>query len=921
MWLTDPTFTTLINSEWKSLSTTDTSFPDKLMTLQQKIQRWNRHNFGPVKDQIQHLRSQLATIQEEERNDQTIAKELSLSKDMDEWLRREEILWQQRSRVTWLAEGDSNTKYFHACATARHRNSSIRSLQRSDGTLATQSSEIATIAYSFYRCLFSTDLHASSDEIKHYLHVVPRRISPEHNAALLAPYSEEEITRALFQMHPSKAPGIDGFSTGFFQSSWHIVKHDFISECLKFLNHGLLNPTHNTSVITLIPKLKGATKITEFRPISLIGVVAKVISKAMANRLQGVLDEVISHEQCAFIRNRLLSDNLIIAQEISHYINSVRNSTQLYASLKLDMAKAYDRLEWTFLDLMLRHLGFDSCWVDQIMHYVKSSSYLLRINGIRISRRAPSINHLLFADDSLLFMKIQSSTLKSVRDVLHIYEYISGQSVNLLKSEMVVSKNVTSNIRRDIDAILGVKIVPAFNKYLGLPVQMCRKKVDTFTPILDKLHARVQGWKMSRLSAGGKEVLITSVLNSVPQYWLSTFLLPDQILDKIQSIINNFWWSPNGGKKGVHWIKKEILKQSKEDGGLGFRDWKCLNLAFLAKQAWRLQTQPHLLVHRTLLQGSQSNTSHLKAFWKTLWKLPIPKKIRIFAWRGYQGALPTGAQIRRHHLKGTLDCPICSFQTEDEMHAFVHCWWATAIWDLSNISCSEHFKTFTSLADLFFFCHTYMPPSDFAKVLITCWYIWYHRNSCRHNGLIMNPRSACYRVMSLIVDFQSAKSDPIFGTQSNLLDWSRPPVHYVKINCDASWYEEDRSCGIGAWARDHEAITLAVRSSHIPGCPSVIDAEGTALRIGMELAADLKLQNVIFESDSADAVTSINHKVYPTHWEKRWFIVCCRYLQHQQNWKLHLIRREANGQADALARKSRSCNWHWTRLDAVPYML
>ncbi|KAL9676812.1 hypothetical protein QQ045_005032 [Rhodiola kirilowii] len=417
---------------------------------------------------------------------------------------------------------------------------------------------------------------------------------------------------------------------------------------------------------------------------------------------------------------------------------------------------------------------------------------------------------------------------------------------------------------------------------------------------------------MSRLSAGGKEVLITSVLNSVPQYWLSTFLLPDQILEKIQSIINNFWWSPSptGGKKGVHWTKKEILKQVK--GGRRLRPshvWssifkslevirqgasRCLSTGMLTWTPGTPVQSPStftiksaclvaktLQVHRTHLQGNQSNTSHLKAFWKTLWKLPIPKKIRIFAWRGYQGALPTGAQIRRHHLKGNLDCPICSYRAEDEMHAFVHCWWAAAIWDLSNIRCSEHFKTFTSLADLFFFCHNYMPPSDFAKVLITCWYIWYHRNSCRHNGLIMNPRSACYRVMSLIVDFQSTKSDPIYGSQSTLLEWSRPPVQYVKINCDASWYDEDRSCGIGAWARDHEAITLAVRSSHIPGCPSVIDAEGNALRIGMEFAADLKLPNVIFESDSAEAVTSINHKVHPTDWEKRWFIVCCRYLQRE----------------------------------------
>ncbi|KAL9673448.1 hypothetical protein QQ045_029706 [Rhodiola kirilowii] len=236
------------------------------------------------------------------------------------------------------------------------------------------------------------------------------------------------------------------------------------------------------------------------------------------------------------------------------------------------------------------------------------------------------------------------------------------------------------------------------------------QKMETFTPILDKLGAKVHGWKATKLSAGGKEVLINSVLNSVPQYWFSTFLLPDKILAKIQTIINNFWWSNSGTKRGVHWVRQEILKQSKEEGGLGFRDWKSLNFTFLAKQAWRLHSRPQLLVSKLVkakyfpdshildatqgyrpshvwrsifksltiirqgtsrcpLSGTpnwtagssstfsvksayvvakhmqdhaQSDNFHLKVFWRTIWKLPLPRKIKVFAWKGYQGALHTG---------------------------------------------------------------------------------------------------------------------------------------------------------------------------------------------------------------------------------------------------------------------------------------
>ncbi|KAL9690826.1 hypothetical protein QQ045_011237 [Rhodiola kirilowii] len=425
-------------------------------------------------------------------------KELANSKEIDEWLRREEILWHQRFRITWLAEGDSNTKYFHACATARRRSNLIKALQRQDDTLTSKISKIIDIASNFYCHLFTSALTAHPDDITRCVQLIPKKISPQHNAMLLAPYSVAKVTRALFQMHPSNAPGLDGFSTCFFQSSWHTIKADFIHECLKFLNQGYLDPKNNVSVLTLIPKQGGATKISDFRPISQIGVLAKVVSKAIANRLQGILDEVISSKQCTFIKNRLISNNLIIAQEVSHYIHSgvrfcLGRSDYVIPQICLLLCQSQ----------MMKQMGFAFVWVDQIMLYLKSACYYVRVNGnlsapicpsrglrqgdplspylfiicaewfsytlrhyaqcglmegIKIHRRALAISHLLFADDALLFMKVNSSTLKVVRDVLQ-YEYISGQSVNFTKSEMVVRNNASTEFFQDVNHVLGVKIV------------------------------------------------------------------------------------------------------------------------------------------------------------------------------------------------------------------------------------------------------------------------------------------------------------------------------------------------------------------------------------------------------------------------------------------------------------------------------
>ncbi|KAL9665419.1 hypothetical protein QQ045_020839 [Rhodiola kirilowii] len=174
------------------------------------------------------------------------------------------------------------------------------------------------------------------------LNCLDSKVTPQQNFILTAPYTATEVTNALFQLHPMKAPGKDGFSVAFFHNYWPIIKDDFIRDCLAFLNDGILDSETNSTLITLIPKLKGAVKVTDYRPISLIGVKMKAISKAIVNRLQSFLDDVISVEQCTFVKNRVITDNLIVSHELIHYIRNNNCQRRVYGSLKLDIAKAYD---------------------------------------------------------------------------------------------------------------------------------------------------------------------------------------------------------------------------------------------------------------------------------------------------------------------------------------------------------------------------------------------------------------------------------------------------------------------------------------------------------------------------------------------------------------------------------------------------
>ncbi|CAM8996122.1 unnamed protein product [Rhodiola kirilowii] len=421
----------------------------------------------------------------------------------------------------WLSEGDNNTSFFHACATARRWNSDIKILQRPNGDQCTSNpEEIKAIVVNYFSDLFTSRQTLRKEDILPYLNIIPNKVSLQHNEILFAPYMK--LPGPSFRLTQIKLQAMMVSQQLSFSTTGRLSNQILFMNAFNF---GHFNEANNSTLITLIPIQKGAVKVTDFRPISVIGVMAKVVSKAIVNRLQQFLDE---------------------------------------ASLKLDMAKVYDKMEWDFLDLIMKKLGFAELWVDRVLSLVRSARYCIRVNrdisdffyptrglrqgdllspylfiictewlsytlkhyadlgrieGIQISRRSPSITHLLFADDCLIFMRIHSSTVIAVKNVLQCYESISGQTVNYGKSKMALSRNCPTNIVDKVTNTLRVQVVPQLSKYLGLPIHFHRKKTATFMPLIDKLWNRIQAWQNCKLSIGGKEVLISAVLNVVPQFW------------------------------------------------------------------------------------------------------------------------------------------------------------------------------------------------------------------------------------------------------------------------------------------------------------------------------------------------------------------------------------------------------------------
>ncbi|KAI5349989.1 hypothetical protein L3X38_002880 [Prunus dulcis] len=322
------------------------------------------------------------------------------------------------------------------------------------------------------------------------------------------------------------------------------------------------------------------------------------------------------------------------------------------------MNKAYDRVEWDFLEAVMLKMGFAESWVNLIMSCVRSVELSVLINGqpgrkfkpskglrqgdpilpylflivsdvlslliqsavsnellqgIKMGNRAPTLSHLMFADDTLIFLKASTQNCKNLVMLLNAYCYASGHQVNFSKSTLFLSPHTPMQLRESLCNIFGMPEVEDPRNYLGLPTVLGRAKKNTLFYIKERILCKVDGWKQQLLSQAGREVLIKAVAQAVPTYPMNIFLLPLTFCKEIDSILARFWWGQTGDRRRVNGMSWESFGNSRRDGGLGFRNTYEFNLALIAKQCWRLVHDPDSLWAQTLKARYFPNTTFLEA--------------------------------------------------------------------------------------------------------------------------------------------------------------------------------------------------------------------------------------------------------------------------------------------------------------------
>jgi hypothetical protein len=332
--------------------------------------------------------------------------------------------------------------------------------------------------------LFRTGEVGTEAQFQQILGVVPTRVLAAMNSKLVAEFTEEEIKQALDSIGDLKAPGPDGRPSVFYKNFWDAVGEKLTREVLHVLNGGQILKGWNETTIALIPKVEKPEKVTDLRPIILCNVVYKVVSKVLSRWLRDVLPDIITPNQSAFVPGHLISDNILIAYEITHYLMNKREGDVGYVAIKLDMSKAYDRVKWRFLRDMMVKMGFCEQWINLIMECVTSVGYRIKVNGelsegfkperglrqgdplspylfllcaegfsallqqaeqegkiagVKVCPGAPSVLHLLFVDDSLILIRTTEGDTKQLRDILDLYECCSGQMINIKQNQRYCS--------------------------------------------------------------------------------------------------------------------------------------------------------------------------------------------------------------------------------------------------------------------------------------------------------------------------------------------------------------------------------------------------------------------------------------------------------------------------------------------------
>ncbi|KAF7128124.1 hypothetical protein RHSIM_Rhsim11G0009800 [Rhododendron simsii] len=655
--------------------------------------------------------------------------------------------------------------------------------------------------------------------------------------------------------------------------------------------------------------------------------------------------------------------------------------------------KAYDRVQWDFLEEVMRKMGFCDEWIHWVMQIVSIVSYTVTANGknrfsflpsrgrrqgdplspylflfimdvlsvmlckgirnnlinsLRIKRGCPLLSHVLFADDALLFVSNEKKGLQNLKLVLDQFCAASGQLINFDKSSICFSANSSEEAKRDVCNLLSMPAMGTDSKYLGLPFFWGRSKSEAHTFLIEKAITKMKGWKTKDLNAAGKETLIKHVVQAIPTYAMACFALSQKFCNKLNKYVRRFWWSGSPDEAKIHWVSSDDLCKAKSQGGLGFRYFKCFNLALLAKQGWRLLQNPNAFWARLLKSLYFPNGNFMEAligsrpswawasilqgrellmkgtrwqihngvsvdFWVDKWipSLPSfciqsPKPPWISSNKVADFINPTTGEWRAEKLKQVL--------TTEEVQAVTYIPLSimgdadSIVWGLHPSGKYTVKRGYQKAWSNYISSKPERPSSSTVPEPSFWNFLW---------NLKIPPKlkhfwwhACCNRVASKENLVSSSHTPPPPPPHTSSAHWSPPATGSLKINCDASWSKELNKGWGGIILRDSLGNLIDGRRFRISATSALL-AKASVIREACLFAKALNLSSVCIENDNAQLISlSVSELVPP--WEVLAIISDIRLLAKNDGFSFRWTPREGNEAAHWVASSQASSlgpNW------------
>ncbi|GAU20182.1 hypothetical protein TSUD_352460 [Trifolium subterraneum] len=386
------------------------------------------------------------------------------------------INWQQ-SRLLWLHEGDANSKYFHSVLASQRRQNALSAImvdgERVEGVMPVRQAVFNHFS-SHFRA--GNEVRPTVEELQF------STLSWVEGGSLVKPFSVDEVKAAIWDCDSYKSPEPDGINFGFLKEFWAEMQVDIMRFITEFHRNGKLSKGINSTFITLISKVDSPQKLNDFRPISLT----------------------------SFVKDRQILDGILIANEV---VDEARKSHKELLLFKVDFEKAYDSVDWGYLDTVMRKIPTEEFPLERRLRQGDPLSpflFLLAAEGLNVMMRAmvqsnlftgytigsansTVVSHLQFADDTLLLGVKSWANVRALRTVLVLFENVSELNVNFHKS-MLVGVNIGDSWLSEAASVLGCKMGKVPFVYLGLPVGGDPCCLSFWDPVVSSIRTRKMAW-------------------------------------------------------------------------------------------------------------------------------------------------------------------------------------------------------------------------------------------------------------------------------------------------------------------------------------------------------------------------------------------------------------------------------------------